>query len=57
MTKEQAERLLALARQAVEVAERYRGRMALAPGDVKDNLRALRDLVHEIDRGNGKTAC
>jgi hypothetical protein len=52
MNPEQAERLLTLAREAVEVAERHRSRLALAPGDVKQNLSALRALIEEIDRGS-----
>ena len=51
MTTEQAERLLVLARQAVEVAERHKSRLMLAPSDVKDNLSKLKALVEEIDRG------
>ena len=49
MTNEQAERLLQLAREAVEVAARYRSRLVLAPGDVKQNIRDLSDLIDEID--------
>ena len=51
MTSEQAERLLAVARQAVEVAERHRTTLMLAPSDVKTNLNALREIIKQIDRG------
>ena len=51
MTTEQAERLLVLARQAVQVAERHRGQLRFAPGDIKTNLAALSALVKEIDHG------
>ena len=50
MTTEQAERLLQLAREAVEVAARYRGRLVFAPSEVKQNIEQLADLVDEIDR-------
>ena len=50
MTKEQAEGLLRLAREAVEVAARYRSRLILAPGEVKRNIERLADLINEIDR-------
>ena len=52
MTPEQAERLLVLARQAVEVADSHKRQLLLAPSDVKNNLAALKALVEEIDRGN-----
>ena len=51
MTTEQAERLLVLARQAVDVADQHKRQLLLAPSDVKDNLRALKTLIEEIDRG------
>ncbi len=50
MTSEQAERLLGLAREAVEVAARYRSRLIFAPGEVKRNIGELADLIDEIDR-------
>ena len=50
MTNEQAERLLVLAREAVEVAGRYKSRLIFAPGEVKRNIRGLADLIDEIDR-------
>ncbi len=50
MTNEQAERLLALAREAVEVAARYKSRLIFAPGEVKRNIGQLADLIAEIDR-------
>ena len=50
MTNEQAELLLELAREAVEVAARYRSRLIFAPGEVKRNIEQLARLVDEIDR-------
>ena len=51
MTTEQAERLLQVAREAVEVAERHRIQLRLAPADVRANLNALREIIDQIDRG------
>ena len=51
MTPEQAERLLTVARQAVEVAERHRTTLMLAPADVRANLDALREIIKQIDKG------
>ena len=52
VTNEQAERLLELAREAVEVAARYKTRLVLAPSEVKRNIKQLSDLIDEIDRAS-----
>lgn len=49
MTPEQAERLLQVAREAVEVAERHTIQLRFAPGDVRANLDALREIIKQID--------
>jgi len=51
MTNEQAERLLHLARKAVEVAGQHRLQLLAAPKEVKENISALQGLIEEIDRG------
>ena len=50
VTDQQAECLLVLAREAVEVAARYKSRLIFAPGEVKRNIGQLADLIDEIDR-------
>ena len=51
MTPEQAERLLQVAREAVAVADRHKRQLLLAPSDVKENMKALRAIIEEIDKG------
>ncbi|MDA1036588.1 MAG: hypothetical protein O3B65_06885 [Chloroflexi bacterium] len=51
MTPEQAERLLEVAREAVQVAESHSLQLRMAPDDVKANLAALRAIIKEIDKG------